>query len=141
MKFQEIRQNLFFMSGQYYLAHCLSADLELNLSKGISASMNHQFNIIDNILKDNQIVHAPSCILTGKIFNLITKKRFNEKSSYDDLYTCLILMKEQIEKLNIKKLAMPKIGNGVEGLDWAKVSEKIKEIFSEINIEIVVCYK
>ena len=44
------------------------------------------------------------------------------------------------KQFNIKKLAMPKIGCGLDRLQWSKVRENIKEAFKDIDIEIVVKY-
>ena len=42
---------------------------------------------------------------------------------------------------NVKKIAMPLIGCGLDRLKWEKVSEIIKETFSETDIEILICVK
>jgi hypothetical protein len=49
-------------------------------------------------------------------------------------------MHDQCEELGIKYLAMPKIGCGLDKLDWNRVSDMIREIFSDLDIEIMVCY-
>lgn len=33
---------------------------------------------------------------------------------------------------------MPKIGCGIDRLNWKKVSEIIKEIFEDVDIEIII---
>lgn len=35
---------------------------------------------------------------------------------------------------------MPKIGCGLDRLQWGKVREIIKEIFGDLDIEVRVCY-
>ena len=49
-------------------------------------------------------------------------------------------MKRGCETENITKIAMPKIGCGLDKLKWEDVSSAIKEIFADSQIEIVVCY-
>ena len=49
-------------------------------------------------------------------------------------------LKTGCEKENISKIAMPKIGCGLDRLDWYDISSAIKEIFADSQIEIVVCY-
>jgi O-acetyl-ADP-ribose deacetylase (regulator of RNase III) len=39
----------------------------------------------------------------------------------------------------INKVAMPIIGCGLDRLQWNKVSEIIKDIFKDTDIEILVC--
>lgn len=48
-------------------------------------------------------------------------------------YTRSIAIDEEV-----KKIAMPKIGSGLE-LQWNKVSEIIQEVFKDTDIEILVC--
>jgi len=50
------------------------------------------------------------------------------------------MLKDFSLKKNIKKLAMPKIGCGLDCLLWDCVEEEIKNIFNMTDIEIVVCY-
>ena len=42
-------------------------------------------------------------------------------------------------KNNIKKIAMPVIGCGLDRLNWADVSEQIKSVFTDTDVEILVC--
>lgn len=39
------------------------------------------------------------------------------------------------------KLAMPRIGCGLDRLQWVKVKEIIEEVFANTNVEILVCVK
>lgn len=41
---------------------------------------------------------------------------------------------------NIYRIAMPKIGCGLDRLSWDKVEPMIKEIFKDLDIEIIICY-
>jgi O-acetyl-ADP-ribose deacetylase (regulator of RNase III) len=49
------------------------------------------------------------------------------------------MMKEQIDYLGITKLAMPRIGCGLDRLQWTNVYDIICEVFEDMNIEIVIC--
>jgi hypothetical protein len=52
-----------------------------------------------------------------------------------------ILIKDEVYGFNSfnRKLGMPLIGCGLERLKWDKVSEIIKDVFVDTDIEIVVC--
>jgi hypothetical protein len=52
----------------------------------------------------------------------------------------LIVLRRQCEKYGVKKLAMPKIGCGLDGLYWNVVSHLIQEVFYDSDIEIIVCF-
>ena len=43
--------------------------------------------------------------------------------------------------LNIKLLAMPKIGCGLDRLQWDKVKFMIEETFVDLDVEIIICIK
>ncbi len=47
-------------------------------------------------------------------------------------------MKQHCEEHGVKKLAMPRIGCGLDRLDWNKVRLMIKEIFKETYIEVTI---
>ena len=80
------------------------------------------------------------CIVSDGIANLITKDKCYEKPTLQTLEQSLISLKKYIIKHNISKLAMPKIGCGLDRLDWNDVSILIKNIFEDLDIEIVICY-
>ena len=48
-------------------------------------------------------------------------------------------MKQICLENDIKKIAMPVIGCGLDRLDWNDVSEQIKSVFTNIEVEILVC--
>ena len=49
-------------------------------------------------------------------------------------------MREHCEENNVKALALPKIGCGLDKLSWDKVSEMVRSIFREVEIDITVYY-
>ncbi|MBP3915465.1 macro domain-containing protein [Clostridium sp.] len=73
------------------------------------------------------------------IFNLVAKKRYYNKPTYNSLRTTLKELKELCDKNNIKYLAMPRIGCGLDKLEWEIVREYIKKEFEGTDIEIIVC--
>ena len=122
----------------YYLAHCIAADL--GMGAGIAVPMQKKFGIRGQIQKNYTTVTHPDCILTGRILNLITKKSSYGKPSYLSLRISLLKARSICQTFHIAHLAMPKIGCGLDRLQWGKVREMIKEIFKDDDIEILVCY-
>lgn len=145
MTYKEIQGDLFLLENEYYLAHCISADFKLGA--GIAVEFDRRYNMaailhtyFPNYLrefKDGNI--GGSCILYGKVFNLITKNRYWEKPTNITMYKALLAMKDLCLKNNIKRLAMPKIGSGLDKLKWEDVSKLIQGVFKDTDIEIVVC--
>ncbi len=80
------------------------------------------------------------CILIDRVFNLVTKETFRRKPTMESVKECLLELKRQVNENSIKQLAMPKIACGLDGLDWERVSEQVRDIFSDTDVEILVCY-
>jgi O-acetyl-ADP-ribose deacetylase (regulator of RNase III) len=72
------------------------------------------------------------------IYYLITKVRYSDKPTYDSLRASLEAMKEHCLKHNVKALAMPRIGCGLDLLKWEEVSIILVETFHDTDICITV---
>lgn len=77
--------------------------------------------------------------MEGHVLNLITKERYFQKPTYQSMRLALEVMKKICEEEEIQKIAMPIIGCGLDKLTWDKVSEIIKDLFLDTDIEILVC--
>ena len=75
------------------------------------------------------------------IFNLVTKRNYWDKPTLTTIKNALIQMKEQCELLNVHKVAMPRIGCGLDRQNWSDVKKLIEEAFGDTDIEILVCVK
>lgn len=145
MIYKEEVRDLFSVPEEYYLAHCISADF--GMGKGIVVEFNKRFNMKRRLQSKypdyiNEWYHRKwsfNCILEDRVFNLITKERYFHKPTYDSLYGALNLMKFISIQNGITKIAMPIIGCGLDRLQWDKVSEIIKDVFKDTDIEILVC--
>lgn len=136
MKFEEKKANLFNFEKEYALAHCISSDYALGA--GIAVDFNKKYHLKNNLQQVGSGIY-PDCIYINGIFNLVTKKKYWNKPTYDSLEKSLRMMKEQAIKLNILKIAMPKIGCGLDRLQWPQVREIIKKVFEDSDIEILIC--
>ena len=148
MIYKEENRDLFSVPDDYYLAHCISADFALG--KGIAVEFDKRFNMKQK-LKDEfpdfikGYMHFykinAECILIDKVLNLVTKERYYQKTTYESMKQALEMMKVVCLGNGIDKIAMPKIGCGLDRLEWSKVSEIIKEVFKDTDVEILVCVK
>ena len=147
MVYNEIQKDLFTVSDDYYLAHCISADFALGA--GIAVEFNKRFDMRNqlNLLYPNYLDKferhhiGGDCILVGKVFNLITKEKYFYKPTIITMILSLKKMKEICLEKGIKKVAMPTIGAGLDRLNWKDVSNQIHNIFVDTDIEILVCKK
>lgn len=145
MIYEERIADLFTVGDDYTLAHCISADFALGA--GIAVQMNKHYDMKDrlrtmypNYMKEwNKKRKSYDCIYLQGVLNLVTKTRCFEKPTYDSLRGALTEAQKVCAAYKIKKLAMPKIGCGLDRLEWDLVRRIIKDVFYDTDIEIVVC--
>ena len=75
------------------------------------------------------------------IFYLVTKQRYFHKPTMKTLEASLISMRDLCIKNNVDQLAMPRIGCGLDKLQWLQVSELIQRVFKQVDIEITIYVK
>lgn len=88
---------------------------------------------------DNKHYFVCCCSKCSKMPVHITKERYFEKPSIITMRIALQNMKEICLLNGITKLAMPKIGCGLDRLQWNVVKQNIESIFADTDIEILVC--
>lgn len=123
---------------KYYFAHCISSDAKMG--KGIARDFDRIFNLKSRI--GLSMIHKyPTTMLVDNVFNLITKEYYYNKPTYKSITQSIHIMKNYCMLMDIKYLAMPRIGSGLDKLDWNKVLDIIKEEFKDTNVNIVIRYK
>ena len=138
MILNEKKGNLFELDNEkYFFAHCISSDCALGA--GIAVEFQKRFKLRDS-LKKYSSGEYPELITINHIFNLVTKEKYWHKPTYNSLTKCIRYMRDMCRNCDIKYLAMPKIGCGLDRLSWPKVREIIKEEFKDLDIEIEVRY-
>ena len=120
------------------LAHCISCDLKMGA--GIAKKFRDKFGRIQELLDQKvNIGEIAILIVESKfIYNLVTKNRYFDKPTYESLRQCLVAMKEHAVKNQVKNIAMPKIGCGLDRLEWNTVSNLIMNVFLDTPINIDV---
>ena len=144
MTYKEEIRDLFSVPDDYYLAYCISADF--GMGKGIVVEFNKRFDMKRKLQSKypnfvNDYHHNRWCgmaLIEGRVINLITKERYWQKPTYQTMKEALNIARLRIPR-ECKKIAMPAIGCGLDRLEWGKVSEIIKEVFEDTDVEILVC--
>ncbi|OHD25279.1 MAG: hypothetical protein A2Y34_04005 [Spirochaetes bacterium GWC1_27_15] len=136
MILKEEKRNLFEVDDKYYLAHCISSDCAIGA--GIAVEFQKKFKLRNKLLQ--HYTGHPTCIQIGRIFNLITKEKYWHKPTKDSLKESVTMMKELAINEEVMFIAMPKIGCGLDRLQWGEVREMLKEVFDDTDIEILVCH-
>jgi len=137
MYYREEKRDIFTVPEDFYLAHCIASDL--GMGKGIAVPMRKKFGLREKIKSSRESPVHPTCILVDRVFNLITKRRSCGKPTYTSLHKPLEIMRDIIVDEGIEKVAMPKIGCGLDRLQWPKVREMIHDLFKNVEVEILVC--
>jgi len=137
MLLNEQRRDLFTVPDDWHLAHCIAEDL--GMGKGIALPMRKKFKLRGKIEASGESIKHPTCILTGRVFNLITKRRSGGKPSYDTLRGALEKMRDIALEKGVRQIAMPKIGCGLDRLQWGRVREMLLDVFADTDVEILVC--
>lgn len=148
MNYTEVTGDLFTAGTDCLLAHCISSDFALGA--GIAKTFRDRYGVRDKLIatggKDRWNGKG-CCIITGSseddkpmwnVANLITKAKCYEKPTYKTLEQALIEMKQQCAVWGYRRIAMPLIGCGLDGLSWDRVSAIIKDVFADYDGEIVV---
>lgn len=135
----EVRRDLFSMPEDYCLAHCVAADLRM--SSGIATEFKERFGRVDDLRQQQVQPGGVAFIRDGDryIFYLVTKWFSNGKPTYCSLFRSLSALKDKLSDLGIKKLAIPRIGSGLDHLEWARVRNLLEICFHDSGIDITVC--
>lgn len=132
-------KDLFTVPQGYYLAHCISADFALGA--GVAKTFDEVYNMRFKLFReyDGYEYDGGDALLIDNVFNLVTKPKCYHKPRYEAVRESLEIMRDQMDMLAITKLAMPKIGCGLDRLDWDEVYNIICEVFEDTNVEILIC--
>lgn len=147
MKWSETNNNLFSYGEDWLKVQCGSADLFLG--GGIAVEFNNYKHVkIELIRYCNECDYDPvigDCFIFEDTCTLITKEKVYHKPTYETIKMALERLKEVLntareDNITIDKLAFPKIGCGIDSLEWKKVKQIILDIFKDEEVEIVFSY-
>lgn len=143
MTFREENGDLFAedILQNYALCHCISSDFALGA--GIAkmfAGMGVKKKLCEMYPKQWQ--GRGYCLFTETngimVGNLVTKERYFHKPTLVSLRQALEDLCEKALEMKLLQIAMPRIGCGLDKLDWKDVKTIIREIFDPIEIEVLV---
>lgn len=134
MTFTEERGDLFaeeIISSGYALCHCISSDFALGA--GIAkqfAKMGVKKQLCEKFPK--QWNGRGYCLITETngvvVGNMVTKERYFHKPTLETLRQSLEDFRESALELKLLKIAMPKIGCGLDRLEWLDVRKIVQEV-------------
>jgi O-acetyl-ADP-ribose deacetylase (regulator of RNase III) len=79
------------------------------------------------------LVHDHGMLIQPRyIINFPTKRHWRENSRMDDLEAGLAALVEEVRDRGIGSIAIPALGCGLGGLDWAEVRPRIEAAFTSM---------
>ena len=148
MILKEEQRDLFTVPTDYTLVHCISADFAMGA--GIAKEFAGR-GVKTELQRDFQgYIEVGDCLVSTVTgwnyeFSLVTKEKYWQKPTYETMRMALEdakhLCENAINNGYTMKLAMPRIGCGLDKLEWSKVKTIIEEVFADTDVEILVCVK
>ena len=137
------------MPDSYYLAHCISADFAMGAGIALQFQKRLQTktrlcqkygNRVTTWQCEQKFPGGPGeCLLEGRVLNLVTKQYYYQKPTVQTMRNALMSMRNLCVLHNIHKIAMPRIGCGLDKMSWPVVSKMVQDVFAGEDIDIVVC--
>lgn len=72
------------------------------------------------------------------IINFPTKAHWKSPSKLEYISSGLVALKQEIERLGIKSIAIPPLGCGNGGLDWTVVKSMIVDSLKDLDLDIII---
>ena len=137
-KLTVVQGNLFDAPQNSVFVQCISADFAMG--KGIAVEFNKRFNVKRKITAaypcNNWNCHG-YCLPCGNTMELVTKEHYWGKPTPRTLRESLVDLKNKLSPEQTF-LVMPKIGCGLDRLEWTEVEKMIREVFSDTCVQITV---
>ncbi|XP_075411263.1 ADP-ribose glycohydrolase OARD1 [Tenrec ecaudatus] len=133
-----VKGDLFSCPKTDSLAHCISEDCRMGA--GIAVLFKKKFGGVQELLSQQKKTGEVAVLKRDGqyIYYLITKKRASHKPTYENLQKSLEAMKTHCLQNGVTNLSMPRIGCGLDGLQWENVSTILEEVFEATDIQITV---
>ncbi|XP_078663241.1 ADP-ribose glycohydrolase OARD1-like [Branchiostoma floridae x Branchiostoma belcheri] len=135
---QQVRGDLFSCPETDSLVHCISQDC--HMGKGIAVIFKKKFGRVEELKRQGQKPGGVAVLKTEQryVYYLVTKEKYWQKPTYRSLESSLQAMRAHCEQHQVSRLAMPRIGCGLDRLQWDRVSQMLQSIFSDTDITITV---
>ena len=123
------------------IGHCISADARM--SKGFAVFLSHRIPGLRSTCRKAKLFMGqgfPFWDSTGRryIYNLVTKERFCDKRNLSTLSKTLEAMRSHASLNGVSTIAFPKLGSGLDQMDWQEVVKQLRVIFAYADVQIVV---
>ena len=118
-----------------HIVQCISADYATG--KGFAAEVESRYNI-RTALKIYGTGIYPDCLVCQNIINMVTKSVKNSKPTFETFIRALELVQLYCQQNNISQLIMPRIGSGLDRLNWEDCKRIITTNLISTGIDVTV---
>lgn len=110
------------------------------MGAGIAVNFKINYGGLGELSQQNPKVGGVAILRRGKrfIYYLTTKRLSLDKPTYADLHRSLYEMKLHMYANGVRKLAIPKLGCGLDQLEWRHVYQILECVFGKHPIEVVL---
>jgi len=146
MTYKEINGDLFTAGSKPLYVHCISADFALGAGiaaefarRGVKAELRsiYPMNVWEGVGYG-----LPASMMGGcRVYNLVTKAKCYDKPTLTTLQDALDSLKIYVMQNYVTEIVMPKIGCGLDKLNWSDVSLRIFDTFTDVDVNIIVYKK
>ncbi len=141
--------DIFSSPPQEPLAHCVSTDCAYGAGiavtfcaygAGIAVTFKDKYGV-EKVKKQNE--KPGECTVTQEedgrtIFHLITKRKYTDLPTYGDFTNSVKHMRDWCVEHRVKSVSVPRLGCGLDKLDFQRVQDILREVFTGIDIVITI---
>eukprot|EP00118_Oscarella_pearsei_P004180 m.17378 g.17378 ORF g.17378 m.17378 type:complete len:186 (+) comp27476_c0_seq1:691-1248(+) len=137
---REIQGDLFSCPSSASLVHCISEDV--HMGKGIATLFKKKFGRVEEIRSQKTKPGGVAILKCDDrfVYYLVTKRRYFHKPTYESVLSSLAAMKSHAVANGVDEICMPKIGCGLDKLEWSKVKHLLENEFKDTRIGLTVYY-
>uniref|UniRef100_A0A8C9U6U1 O-acyl-ADP-ribose deacylase 1 n=1 Tax=Scleropages formosus TaxID=113540 RepID=A0A8C9U6U1_SCLFO len=133
-----VKGDLFTCPPHEALAHCISEDCRMGA--GIAVEFKKRFGGVEELKAQKK--RTGECAVLKRdsrvVYYLVTKRKASQKPTYDSLRRSLEAMRVHCIQNGVTSISMPRIGCGLDRLDWRQVSVMVEEVFRDTGVSITV---
>ena len=123
------------------IGHCISADARM--SKGFADFLSHRIPRLRSICRKARLFLGQVYLFwdsSGKryIYNFVTKEKFYDKPNLSTLSKTFEAMKVHASMNGVSTIAIPKLGCGLDQMNWQEVVKLLPDIFTHADVQLVV---
>jgi hypothetical protein len=136
MSINEVKGDLF--TGPMPYVHCVSKDFKMGA--GIAKIFRDKYGSMEYLIGQNKQIGEVAIlrIEEGFVFYLVTKEHYYDKPTYKSMENSLKSLHRILVLNDIDSISIPKIGCGLDKLDWEKVKLLIHKCLIGIKVTVYV---